>query len=147
MNKRELKLVFDRAPIESVRHIDDNGYLHVDVSNITREQVAPYKGSEIPGFEELGFNADALYYGYRPASELSKPETIRSLNGIPILLNHSPDSAQEPASNRVGSTGTDAKWEAPYLKNSLHIQYADAISRINDGSMRDLSMGYYYTLI
>ena len=44
------KLVYDRLPVESVRHIDDNGYLHVDVSNNTREQVAPYKGSEIPDF-------------------------------------------------------------------------------------------------
>lgn len=139
------KLVYDRQPVESVRHIDDNGYLHVDVSNITREQVAPYKGIEIPDFEKLGFEADALYYGYRPASELSKPETVNSLNGIPILLNHKPDSASEPASNRVGSTGTDAEWDAPFLKNSLHIQDADAISRINDGSMKELSMGYFYT--
>lgn len=139
------RLTYDRAQVDSVRDIDDNGYLHVGVSNITKEQVAPYRGEEIPDFEKLGLNPDEIYSVYRPASELSKPETINSLNGIPILLKHARDSAEEPASNRVGSTGTDAKWEPPYLTNSLHIQDADAIRRINDGTMREISMGYFYT--
>lgn len=139
------KLTYDRAQVDSVRDIDDNGYLHVGVSNITKEQVAPYRGEEIPDFEKLGLKPDEIYSVYRPASELSKPETINSLNGIPILLKHARDSAEEPASNRVGSTGTDAKWEPPYLTNSLHIQDADAIRRINDGTMREISMGYFYT--
>lgn len=139
------RLTYDRAQVDSVRDIDDNGYLHVGVSNITKEQVAPYRGEEIPDFEKLGLKPDEIYSVYRPASELSKPETINSLNGIPILLKHARDSAAEPASNRVGSTGTDAKWEPPYLTNSLHIQDADAIRRINDGTMREISMGYFYT--
>lgn len=139
------KLVYDRSPVDSVRTVDDNGYLHVGISNITKEQVAPYLGSEIPGFEKLGLKPDEIYNVYRPASELSKPATVESLNGIPILLKHAPDSAEEPATNRVGSTGTNAKWIAPYLTNSLHIQDADAIRRINDGTMREISMGYFYT--
>ena len=139
------KLTYDKFPVKSVRTIDDNGYLHVAVSNITKEQVAPYRGDEIPNYEELGFKATEIYNGYRPASELSKPETVQSLNGIPILLKHMADSAENPATNRVGSTGTDAEWKAPYLTNSLHIQDADAINRINDGTMREISMGYYYT--
>lgn len=139
------KLVYDRSPVDSVRTVDDNGYLHVGISNITKEQVAPYMGSEIPGFEKLGLKPDEIYNVYRPASELSKPATVESLNGIPVLLKHAEDSAEAPASNRVGSTGTDAKWEPPYLTNSLHIQDADAIRRINDGTMREISMGYFYT--
>ena len=139
------RLVYDRSPVDSVRTVDDNGYLHVGISNITKEQVAPYLGSEIPGFEKLGLKPDEIYNVYRPASELSKPATVGSLNGIPVLLKHAEDSAEAPASNRVGSTGTDAKWEPPYLTNSLHIQDADAIRRINDGTMREISMGYFYT--
>lgn len=139
------RLVYDRAQVDSVRTVDDNGYLHVGISNITKEQVAPYLGSEIPEFEKLGLKPDEIYSVYRPASELSKPATVESLNGIPVLLKHAEDSAEAPASNRVGSTGTDAKWEPPYLTNSLHIQDADAIRRINDGTMREISMGYFYT--
>ena len=139
------RLVYDRSPVDSVRTVDDNGYLHVGISNITKEQVAPYLGREIPGFEKLGLKPDEIYNVYRPASELSKPETVKSLNGIPILLKHAPDSAEEPAPNRVGSTGTNAKWEPPYLTNSLHIQYAYSIKRINDVTMREISIDYFYT--
>lgn len=150
MSKEKTRiLIYDRASIESSqRSIDENGYLHVAISNVTKEQVAPYYGDEIPNFKQLGFKPDKLYHGYRPASELSKEETIKSLNGIPILLEHHPDSAESPAKEyRVGATGTDAQFNAPYLQNSLHIQDADAINRIKDGSMQELSLGYFYTPI
>lgn len=148
MNKSRI-LAYDVASFsDSVRNTDENGYLHVDISNITKEQVAPYRGDEIPHYRELGFSPDEIYHAYRPASELSKPDTVNSLNGIPILLEHHPDSAEAPAKEyRVGATGTDAEWKAPYLTNSLHIQDADAIARINDGTMKELSLGYFYTPI
>lgn len=141
-------LAFDNFSIDkdSVRTVDDNGFLHVAVSPVTKEQVAPYYGHEIPNHEELGFESDVIYHGYRPASELSKPDTIQSLNGIPIQFEHHADYANAPAKDtRIGSTGDDAKWEAPYLTNSLHFHDAKAIDRIKDGSMRELSLAYRYT--
>lgn len=130
---------------ESVRSIDENGFLHVARSPVTREQVAPYWGHEIPGWEEHHLEPDKKYFGYRPAAELEKPATIQSLNGIPIQFQHHPDYADAPARDtRVGSTGTDAVFEAPFLVNSLHIQDQRAIDRINDGTMRELSLGYRY---
>ena len=139
------KIVFDKVSFkDSVRTIDDNGFLHVAISNITKEQVAPYLGSEIPDFERLGLKPDSIYKVYRPAEELKK--AVISSNGIPIQLDHHADFADAPAKEtRVGSTGTDGIFNAPYLQNSLHIQDADAIKRINDGSMRELSLGYRYT--
>ena len=141
-------LAFDNFSIDkdSVRTVDDNGFLHVAVSPVTKEQVAPYYGHEIPNHEELGFESDVIYHGYRPASELSKPDTIQSLNGIPIQFEHHADYANAPAKDtRIGSTGDDAKWESPYLTNSLHFHDAKAIDRIKDGSMRELSLAYRYT--
>ena len=139
------KIVFDKVSFkDSVRSIDDNGFLHVAISNITKEQVAPYLGSEIPNFERLGLKPDEIYKVYRPAEELKK--AVISSNGIPIQLDHHADFADAPAKEtRVGSTGTDGIFNAPYLQNSLHIQDADAIKRIEDGSMRELSLGYRYT--
>ena len=139
------KIVFDKVSFkDSVRSIDDNGFLHVAISNITKEQVAPYLGSEIPDYERLGLKPDTIYKVYRPAEELKK--AVTSSNGIPIQLDHHADFADAPAKEtRVGSTGTDGIFNAPYLQNSLHIQDADAIKRINDGSMRELSLGYRYT--
>lgn len=143
-----ISLAFDNFSIDkdSVRTVDDNGFLHVAVSPVTKEQVAPYYGHEIPNHEELGFESDVIYHGYRPASELSKPDTIQSLNGIPIQFEHHADYANAPAKDtRIGSTGDDAKWESPYLTNSLHFHDAKAINRIKDGSMRELSLAYRYT--
>ena len=55
------------------------------------------------------------------------------------------DYADNPAKNtRVGSTGTDGAFHDPFLTNSLHIQDKNAIDRINDGSMRELSLAYRY---
>ena len=137
------KLAFD-AP--SVRDYDENGFLHVKVSHLTKEQVAPYRGMEIPGWQRLGLDASKVYKGYRPAEELSKPKTVNSVNGIPIQIEHHPDFASAPAKEtRAGSTGTDGEWKAPYLNNSLHIQDKKAIDLINSGAMRELSLAYRYT--
>lgn len=130
---------------QSKRTYDENGFLHVSISPLTRVQVAPYRGCEIPGWQELGLEPERVYRGYRPASELSKPETIQSVNGIPIQLAHHMDYADAPAkATRVGSTGTDGAFHSPFLTNSLHIQDKNAIDRINDGSMRELSLAYRY---
>lgn len=135
-------MAFDRA---SVRFYDDNGNLHVETSPLTRVQVAPYYGSEIPHWREMGLEPTRIYRGYRPPEELSKPETIRSLIGIPIQLDHHPDYPTAPAKEtRVGSTGDLAKWEPPYLMNSLHITDKVAIDHILDNSMRELSLSYRY---
>ena len=128
---------------QSKRTYDENGFLHVSISPLTRVQVAPYRGCEIPGWQELGLEPERVYRGYRPASELSKPETIESVNGIPIQLAHHMDYADNPAKNtRVGSTGTDGAFHEPFLTNSLHIQDKNAIDRINDGMVDEGRAGH-----
>lgn len=131
---------------ESVRHYDNNGNLHVKVSHLTKVQVRPYYGSEIPGWERLRLDPKRIYKGFCPAEELSKQETIESTNGLPIQLEHHPDYADAPQlETRIGSTGTDGAFRYPYLDNSLHFTVEDAIKRILDGSMRELSLSYRYT--
>lgn len=136
-------LAFDKAV--SFRWYDEDGRMHVDRSNLTRVQVAPYRGAEIPDWKTLGLDPVKIYYGYRSAEELGDPETIKSVIGIPIQLNHHADTPDEPAmETRVGSTGDHAEFDGVYLSNSLHIQNEDACRRIRDGSMRELSLAYYY---
>lgn len=131
---------------ESVRRYDKNGNLHVAVSHLTKAQVRPYYGSEIPDWKKHGLDPERIYKGYCPPEELSKRETVESTNGIPIQLNHHPDYADAPQlKTRVGSTGTDGAFRDPYLDNSLHFTVEDAIKRIVDGSMRELSLSYRYT--
>ena len=49
-----MKLAFDRA---SVRTKDIDGRLHISLANISKANVCPYLGSEIPGGEELGLES------------------------------------------------------------------------------------------
>lgn len=138
-----MKLAFDR---DSVRDKDVDGRLRVAVSHITREQIAPYYGAEIPGWQALGLNPDDVYNVYRPASELSRPETIASLNSVPLLSEHQPvDVDNHRPELIVGALGTDAVYAHPYLDNSLIVWTAQGISDIENGNTRELSAGYRYT--
>ena len=135
-------LVFDKG---SVRSVDENGFLHVKISPLTRVQVAPYYGKEIPGWRSLGLDPDKIYKGYRPESELKKATTIESINGIPIQLRHHPDFAEDPAKDtRIGATGTDGKYASPYLMNSLHFFDKKARDLIESEALRELSLAYRY---
>lgn len=136
------RIAFDAQ--SSRRHKDNNGYLHVDASNITKEQVAPYYGDEIPHWRELGLEPTKLYYMYRPADELEK--AARSFDGMPLLFEHHDTSAARPAKDYViGSLGTDAEFRAPYLVNSLIITDGEAIEAIERGDYKQLSAAYMYT--
>ena len=128
---------------ESRRRIDENGFLHVASSHVSKEQVAPYWGREIPGWQELGLDPARLYFGYRPAEELAA--AAPTLNGLPILWGHSPESAEEPQMDRrIGSMGTEAAWNPPYLDNSLIFTVGEAIDAITSGRERELSLSYRY---
>lgn len=132
------KLAFDTK-----RHKDVNGYLHVEVSPLTKETVNPYYGREIPGWEDEGLDPEKIYYGYRAGDELKK--ALNTFNGIPVLDEHKLDSAERPLKEeRVGYTGTSAKWEAPYIMNALIITDAAAIELIESNKQRELSASYRY---
>ena len=134
-------LSLDAAP--SMRSKDANGFLHVASSNISKETVNPYYGREIPGWEERGLDPDHIFYGYRAGEELAK--AAKTFDGLPLLIDHHIEDAEAPQKEyRVGSLGTDARWEAPYLKNSLIVTDAEAIRAIEDGRMKELSCAYRY---
>lgn len=129
----------------SVRHKDANGYLHIDSSHISKEQVAGYYGAEIGPVEGADIKPDVIYYGYRPGAELER--AADTFNGIPVLFEHHSEGAENPCKEfRVGSTGTDAAYNAPYLDNSLHITDSVAIAAIESGEYRELSCAYGFVM-
>lgn len=125
------------------RRFDENGFLHVAVSHISKETVNPYYGREIPGGDALGLDPDKIYYGYRAGDELAKGAD--TFNGLPLHLEHHVDSAENPQKeHRIGSLGTDAAFNSPYLDNSLIITDAEAIKAIESGRTVELSSAYRY---
>ena len=65
-------LIKDKVMVDSQRHIDSNGYMHIDKSNLTKEQIAPYVGDSIPEWRELGLDPKKVYHIYRPAEEIER---------------------------------------------------------------------------
>ncbi|WP_311271075.1 DUF2213 domain-containing protein [Sphingobium sp. WCS2017Hpa-17] len=133
-------LALDRA---SVRSRDANGFLHVAMSNISKANVCPYYGQEIPGWQELGLDGDRVYYLYRDPDELARGAA--TFNNVPILSRHMPvDCEALPEELIIGSTGTDCAFDGVYLKNSLVVWCADHQRAIEDEEKRELSCGYRY---
>lgn len=136
-------IAFDSS---SHRHKDANGYLHIDDCPLTKAQVAPYFGREIPGWRDLGLAPERQYSVYRPAEELEK--SLPLWRGLPVLLQHEADSAEQPQKDlRVGSVGTRPGFDGTYLRNDLEIQDARGIAVIEDNSQRQISAGYRYTAV
>ncbi len=135
-----MKLTFDAAP--SARSVDANGFMHVATSHITKATVNPYYGREIPGWERLGLDPERIYYGFRAPEELRA--SLPTWEGLPLHIEHHPDSADEPEKlTRVGAVGK-AVWNAPYIDAPLTIWDREAIDAIRDGSFRELSCAYRY---
>lgn len=137
-------LAFDRS---TVRTIDADGKLHVRISHISKATVNPYYGYEIPNYESLGLVSDQIYMLLRDPKELEKGAA--SFNNLQVLSKHIPSfvgaNEAEWKPFVVGSTGTDAQFNAPYLDNSLVIWDAVAIAGISTQVQKEISCAYRYT--
>ena len=139
MERGSSMLAFDR----SLRSKDVDGRLHIERCNISKAVVNPYLGSEIPGFKELGLNPGQTYYMLRDPEELKK--AAPTFNNLPVLLHHIPVTADDPQQDLVvGTTGSDAEFDAPYLCTSMAIWTAEAITLIETEQQQQLSSAYRY---
>jgi hypothetical protein len=137
-------LALDRASGE--RTYDLDGRLHVKVSNISKSNVSPYAAEEIPEWQSLGLQRGRIYQLLRPPEELAKAAS--TFDNIPILSEHVPVDVRDHRPDLViGCTGTDAKFVAPYLQNSLVIWTAAAIAGIQSGKRREISCAYRYRAV
>ena len=134
-------MAFDR---QSARRIDADGRLHVSKTNISKANVCPYFGREIPNWQELGLDADKVYRLYRDPDELAKGAS--TFNNLPILNKHIRVTVEEPKKeNVVGSIGSDVSFDEQYLKASLCVWDAPAIAGVESEKQCELSAAYYYT--
>jgi len=135
-----LLLALDR---DSVRETDSSGRLHIETANICKACVSPYRGSEIPGWKDLGLDPDEVYQLLRDPDELRK--SVASANGIQLLRKHIPVSAEDHQPwDVVGAVGTNAKWVDPYIQNGLTVWPAADIASVLSGKKKMLSPGYHY---
>lgn len=137
MNK--LTLAFDR----SSRRIDADGRLHVDRSHISKANVSPYYGREIPGYDALGLIPDKVYRLLRDPVELERG--AHTFARLPILSQHIPVTVDSPRPDLVvGALGSDVSFTMPYLDADTTYWDAAAIAGIETGKIKELSCAYRY---
>ena len=81
---------------------------------------------------------------YRPEEEVANRDSILSLGGLPVTLEHPPELLT-PANTRQyqrGSTGTEVKYDNGFVKGIVILTDADAIAAVERGDAKELSVGY-----
>lgn len=136
-----LKLIL--AQDKSLRTVDADGRLHVAKSHISKSNISPYLGSEIPDYENFGLDPERVYRLYRDANELER--AAPTFARLPILSEHVPISADAPRNDLVvGAIGSDIEFVSPYLDADLCFWDAKAIAAIESEKVRELSCAYRY---
>ncbi|HEY0120641.1 MAG TPA: DUF2213 domain-containing protein [Rhizobium sp.] len=136
----EDSIAMDKA---SVRNYDADGRLHVTSTPISKANICEYYGREIPGADHMGLVPDRKYRLLRHPDELRRGAD--TFNNLPLLRRHVAVSADDhKPEDVIGSTGSDASFEAPYLTNSLVVWSKDDIEDIEREMKKELSSAYRY---
>lgn len=121
------------------RQTDINGFWSIPRNPISKVGVFPYLGSEIGAPDP-----NRVYRVYRPAEELSHPETLASFNLIPLINDHEflgVDGTPAEQKGVQGATGEAATFDYPYLRNNLRVYSSFLQDLINSGKT-ELSPAY-----
>lgn len=127
---------------KSLRSTDLDGRLHVRDCNISKANVCPYLGSEIPDADTLRLDPSQVYHLYRSADELEA--SAASYERVPLMMKHVAVSAADPQKYYVVGTISNVRWRPPYLVADLTIWDAAAIALVESGQQEQLSCGYRY---
>lgn len=132
----------------TARTIDTDGRMHIDRSHISKANVRPYYGREIPKYETLGLSPDKVYQLLLAPEELEKGAPTFARNQllskhVPVTLYETMD-AQELKKLIVGTLGSDIEFNDPYLDADLCVWDAAAIAGIETNTVREISCAYHY---
>lgn len=120
--------------------ITPQGYLKT-TAKITKGTLLQYYGHEI-GLTDS--RANKLIDVNRTIDELSKPETLKSIDGMPITITH-PDKKSVDAKdwkNKTVGHVQNPHVEGNYIVCDAFIQDASAIELLKNQDIRELSVGY-----
>lgn len=120
--------------------ITPQGYIKT-TARITKGAVLQYYGHEI-GLTDS--RANQIINVHRTLEELSKPETLKSIDGMPLTITHPPDkkvSADDWKDKTVGHV-QNPRVEGNYIVCDVYIQDKSAIELLKDKDIRELSVGY-----
>lgn len=133
------RLAMDRG----ARSKDVNGWLHVKDCRISKANVCPYLGKEIPESEALGLAPDQVYYLLRDPAALRA--AAASFERVPLMIVHVAVTAENPNKMKIIGAVSNVRWQAPYLVADLTVWDGEGIEAIESERLAELSPGYHYT--
>lgn len=116
--------------------------MHVPRCRISKANVCPYWGREIPGWQELGLDANRQYRMYRDPQALA--EAARTFNNVPLLMDHVIVTADKMDPQLIAGTVSNPVFEHPYLYGDVTAWTRDAIEGIETNEQKELSCAYRY---
>lgn len=134
-----LNVLFLKGVFLSKRVVDINGWITIKDNPILKAGIFPYLGSEIGQGEP-----SRVYKVLRSEEELSKPETIKSFELVPLINEHfvlgelGTDTDDKPIDGIVGES---IYFEAPYLKSNIKV-FGKHIKKLIEVGKIELSAGY-----
>jgi uncharacterized protein len=142
----EVDCATDSAPVlaydRSLRVKDIDGRLHVRDCRISKANICPYLGREIPDWDKLGLDPDRVYNLYRDAGALAA--AAPTAERIPLMMRHVASTADDPQKETIIGTVSNVRWIDPYLIADLSVWDAAGIEAIESERQQELSPGYRY---
>lgn len=137
------RLAFDGA---SARTFDVFGRMHVANCRISKANVCPYFGREIPNASALGLEPNKVYQIYRDPKALEKaaPEFANQ----PLLMLHAGVTANDSKKEITVGTIGNVSFDGTYLvTDKLSVWDRAGIHLIESEEARELSPSYHYRAV
>lgn len=139
INDRD-RLALDRA---SARSFDADGRMHVASCRISKANVCPYYGREIPNALQLGLDANKIYMLYRDPVELEK--AAPSFRNLQLLMVHKGVNAHDAKTELTVGTVGHVTFDGIYLvADQLTVWTKEGINLIETEEAAELSSSYRY---
>lgn len=133
-------IAFDRA---SARSFDADGRMHVTDCRVSKANVCPYYGREIPNAQRLGLDANKVYMLYRDPAELEK--AAPTFRNVQLLMKHIPVNAHDAKIQTTVGTVGNVRFDGTYLvADQLTVWTKEGISLIETETAAELSSSYRY---
>ena len=137
----EVCFAFDK---QTARSFDADGRMRVRDCILSTAEVNPYRGREVVGYADLGLDPNRVYDLYRDPTELGQPDTLKSFEGLPLMIKHVAQTADNPRKEYVGGSVHNVRFDGKHLRGDLLVWDGHAIDLIESDELSDLSCGYRY---
>lgn len=124
----------------TARKQDTNGWFEIDSNPISQVGVFPYSGAQLGRADA----PDKIFQVYRPAEELSDPETMDSFRLVPVIDDHEMlGEGATPAEHKgvAGVLGDKVTFVGDTLRTNLKI-FSSALAQKIKAGKTQLSLGY-----